>query len=478
MVDFALTEEQRMVQETAREFAQETVKPLAEEANEKDDPEDVFTTMKPAYEEAFELGFAFPYVPGEYGGGFQEEAIDHLTFAIAVEEVCAADPGFGCTLLVNTLGQLPVYMFGSDEQKERFLGETVEAMEEGNSDYIWGYVISEPPGKPGGTASFDAPGAYPTGQQLTAEYDEEAGEYVLNGEKFWPSNAGGWDLEGADKSVFLVRTDRDTGGKGGLSAIIVPRETEGIEYHYIDKIGQRTNQNMTIYCDNARVPEENLLAEGLGHYLVMKAFSWSGPIAAAAAVGCARAAFDYVMDWSKEYTAGASTPIYEFQAPGYMMFDAASKIEASRYLYWKMADYMDKQGVAGGIERHEDLNAGSVLAGSLAKVRATEVCRDVIYECMQVMGVNSIDESHPLNRIYQDAITLPLYDAGNVGIQRRKAWGVMGDEGFDSTLIMEDRGLKYKDSMVGWGTESGAPADYREERMDRVEPDTEEAGTD
>lgn len=448
MVTFELTEEQKEVQQTVRAFAQETVKPLAEEAHEKSTAREAFRTMKPAYEEAVEKGLAFPHIPEEYGG----QGIDHLTLSIAAEEICAADPGFGCILLVNGLGQLPVMMFGTDKQKERWLGETIEKIENGQTDYLWGYVISEAAGKPGGTANFDHPGEYPVGQQLVADYDEDAGEYVLNGTKYWPSSAGGWDLAGADHSMFVVRTDPEAGGKEGLSALIVPRETEGIEYNYIDKLGQRTNQNVEIVCDNAQVSEENLIAEGDGDVVINKAFSWSGPIAAAAAVGCARAAYEYVLDWAKTNTAGGADPIFHHQAVGYMLFDVQAKIEACRYLYWKAAHYMEEQGL-----KDNELHGGSILAGSTAKVFATETCLDAIYECMQVMGINAIDVDHPLNKIYQDASTLPLYDAGNVGVQRRKGWGVMGDDEYDPYLFMENEDIEFNKAMEGWGTEGTAP---------------------
>ena len=102
---------------------------------------------------------------------------------------------------------------------------------------------------------------------------------VLNGEKHWPCNAGGWDLRGADVNLCVVRTDRTPGGKEALSGVLVERDTPGIEYEVIDKIGHRTCQNVTMTFRDVRVPEENLLAQGDGDLLINRNFTWSGPIA-------------------------------------------------------------------------------------------------------------------------------------------------------------------------------------------------------
>ena len=97
------------------------------------------------------------------------------------------------------------------------------------------------------------------GECVTAEHDKGRGEYVLNGKKYWPCNAGGWDLKGADVNVVIVRTDPTKGGKEGLSAILVPRDAGGVSYEQpISKIGHRLCQNNAMTFENCRVPEENL----------------------------------------------------------------------------------------------------------------------------------------------------------------------------------------------------------------------------
>jgi len=434
MIDFEPTDLQQQLRKGAREFAQNTLKPLAEEADRKSDPQEAFETIKPAYEKATERGLTFGHIPQEYGG----MGVNHTTLMLVAEEIAAVDPGFASTLGVNALAQMPIKMFGDEDQKERWLKEPLEAISDGQYDYIAGYVVSEGPEQEyGGTANFDHPDEHPAGIGLTAEYDD--GDYVLNGRKYWPANAGGWDLEGADQNLFVVRTDKQKGGKKGLSALIVPNDVDGIEYNAIDKMGMKSNQNVEIACENARVPEENLLAEGEGDIIINQVFSWSGPLVGISAVGCARSAYEYVLDWSKSYTAGGTQPIFNHQAVGYELFDVATKIEASRYLCWKAGHYIDENGI----------NAGAALMGPMAKVYASETCFEAVYDCMRVMGVNSVDTQHPLGKIFRDTAITPLYDGGNIGMQRRKAWGVMSDSEYDPHMLVENRDLEFTEDMEG-----------------------------
>ena len=134
---------------------------------------------------------------------------------------------------------------------------------------------------------------------LAVTADLEGDHYVLNGRKYWPSNSGGWDLKGADINVVVARTDRFAGGKEGLSCIIVPRGTAGVTYGQpLDKMGQRVNQNNDMVLDNVHVPAENAFAIGNADLAINRDFTWSGPIAGVAAVGTARAAYEYVLNWS------------------------------------------------------------------------------------------------------------------------------------------------------------------------------------
>ncbi len=432
-IDFTLTPEQRALQQRAREFAQEILRPIVAEADAEPDPQKAFQMTKAAYVEAYKQGFAMGFIPKEYGGG----GVSNVDLQIVAEEICAVDPGFATILLVNGLALMPLVWYGTEEQKRKWL---TEATSDPTGEYLAGWVVSEPAGTPGGTANFDHPDPHPVGIGVTADYDPSRGEYVLNGRKYWPSSAGGWDLQGANVNTVIVRTDRTKGGKEGLGAILVPRGTPGVRYEVIDKIGHRLNQNCAVIFENCRVPEENAFAVGNGDLIISKAFTWSGPVAAIAAVGVARSAYEYVLNWAKTYTAGGDKPIIYHQVVGYMLADIAMKIEACRYFSWKAAHYLDMYDSEGHA------------IGAMAKVFCGELLFDAVFRCMQVMGVNALDKVHPVEKYLREAIVFPLYDAGNIGMQRRKIWGVMADPEFDPRAFVDCKPIAFKKSMEGLGT--------------------------
>lgn len=432
-IDFELTQEQRMLQKSARDFAQGVLAPHVAKADAEPDPQKAFAMMKEPYKEAYKLGFAMGFLPEKYGGG----GVSNVDLQLVAEEICAVDPGFACILLVNGLALQPVAWFGSEAQKKKWIGE---ATSDPTCEYLAAWTVSEPPGAPGGTANFDHSGEHPVGIGVTAVHDKANGEYVLNGRKFWPSNSGGWDLKGANVNTVLVRTDPSKGGKEGLGAVLVPRGTPGVTYEKpIDKIGHRLNQNNSIVYENCRVPEENAFAIGDGDLIISKDFTWSGPVAAIAAVAVARTAYEFALDWAKTYTAGGDKPIINHQAVGYLLTDIAMRIEACRAFSWKAAHYLDKYD-----------NEGHAI-GAMAKVFCGELMHDTVFKCMQVVGVAAIDKALPLEKCMREAVVFPLYDAGNVGMQRRKIWGVLADPDFDPRAFADGVGIPFKKSMEGYG---------------------------
>jgi nitroalkane oxidase len=436
-IDFTLTTAQRKLQQNAREFAVEILQPLVKAADEEPDTQKAFESLKGAYVECHKLGFATGFLPQRYGGG----GISNLDLQIVAEEITAVDPGFATVLLVNGLALMPLVWFGSEAQKRKWL---TEATGDPRGEYIAGWTVSEAAGTPGGTANFDSPAPYPAGIGLVASHDKGRGEYVLNGYKRWPCNAAGWDLKGANVNVCIVRTNTQEGGKSGLSAILVPRGTPGMGFEQpISKLGHRLCQNNGVIFTDCRVPEENIFALGDGDLVISKAFTWSGPVAAIAAVGVARSAYEYVLRWAKTYTAGGSLPIMNHQAVGYLLAEVAMKIEACRAFSWKAAHYLDQFDSEGHA------------VGAMAKVFCGETLFNAVFRVMQAMGVNALDKSHPVEKYLREAAVLPLYDAGNIGMQMRKIWGVMLDEEFDPRAIAETRPIVFKKSMEGAGTVVG-----------------------
>ena len=402
--------------------------PVVREADAEPDPLRAFQRTKEPYIVAYHAGIAFGMLPREYGGG----GLSNVDVIIAAEELCAVDPGFACTILVNGLGLMPVWYWGSEEQKDRFLRS---ATSDPSGEYIVGYAVSEPAGSPGGTANFDTPMPRPTGIGVVAKRDGD--EYILNGRKYWPCNVAGWDGKGANTSIVVVRTDPDKGGTEGLSAIMVDRGTAGISYKLISKVGHRLTPNAEIIFDNARVPAANLVEGTLGNgdLLINRNFAWSGPVAGIAAVGVARAAYEAALEWAKTYTAGGPRPIIHHQYPAYVLGDVAARIEACRYFCWKTAHYLDQHDYHGE------------LIGAMCKVHCTELLFDAVYKCMQVVGVNSADKQHMFEKYLREAAIFPIYDAGNFGMQRRRVHGVMADPSFNPRALMNDEYVEFTKDM-------------------------------
>jgi alkylation response protein AidB-like acyl-CoA dehydrogenase len=412
-IDFTLTQAQRRLQRIAREFSLDILAPLVRAADETSDTQQAFSLVKGAYLEAYKLGFATGFLPKKYGGG----GVSNLDLQVIAEEITAVDPGFATILLVNGLALMPLVWFGSEAQKRTWL---MRATSDPRGEYVAGWTVSEAAGSPGGTANFDGPGAAPAGITLTAIHDRANGEYVLNGAKRWPCNSAGWDMKGADVNVCVVRTAPKEGGSTGLSCALVPRGTKGVKYGTpISKIGHRLCQNNVITFEDCRIPEENVFAVGYGDLVINKAFTWSAPVAAIAAVGVARSAYEFALEWAKTHTGGGSVPIIEHQAVGYALAEVAMKIEACRAFAWKAAHYHDLH----------DSNGHAI--GPMAKVFCGETLFNAVFQAMKVVGVNALDKELPLERYLREATVFPLYDAGNMGMQMRKLWTVMKEPGFD-----------------------------------------------
>ncbi|MCA1457788.1 acyl-CoA/acyl-ACP dehydrogenase [Bradyrhizobium sp. BRP22] len=430
-IDFTMSAEQRKIQKMARDFAEGVLAPVIPAADKEPDPMLAYQKTKGAYVEAYKAGIAMAMLPKEYGGG----GLSCLDFVIAAEEICAVDPGFACTVLCNGLGLMPVSWYGSEEQKRRFIGA---ATSDPTGTYLSAWTAGEPPGGTGGTANFDSP-QVKAGIGLTAVRD---GDYfILNGKKKWSSSAG-WDGLGTNSQCCIIRTDTSVGGTQGLSAIVIERGTPGITWTFLDKEGHRTTSNALVVFKDAKVPVDNLLpgAKGNGDFVINRNFAWSGPVAAIAAVGVARAAYEDAMTFLKKNTAGSLTPIIRFQNAGYIMGDVAAKIESARYFSWRASDYLDKHS------QHAEL------IGAMCKINVTETMFECVYKCMQVVGVNSLSTEYKFGKYLREASVLPIYDGGNMGMQRRRVHGVMAHESFNPRAIMDDDFVEFEKTMEEIGT--------------------------
>ena len=222
--------------------------------------------------------------------------------------------------------------------------------------------------------------------------------------------------------------------------MLVERGTPGVEYQVIDKIGHRTCQNVTMTFHDVRVPAENLLAQGDGDLVINRNFTWSGPIAGIAAVGVARGAYEFALKWAKTFTGGGVAPIINHQAVGYLLAEIAAKIEAvpvhvleGRALHGhprqrRPRAQRDEQVV---LHRRSCSGWSSTACASSASTRWTG-------------GSGSRSR-------YRESIVFPLYDAGNLAMQRRRAWGVMADPGFTPDLFVDSEPFGFTKSMEGFG---------------------------
>ena len=202
-------------------------------------------------------------------------------------------------------------------------------------------------------------------------------------------------------------------------------------------MGHRLTPNSEIIFDNARVPAENLIegTKGNGDLLINRAFAWSGPVAGIAAVGVARAAYELALKWCKTYTSGGPRPIIHYQNAGYILGDVAARIEACRYFCWKAAHYLDQYDYHGE------------LIGAQCKIFCSELMFDSVYKCMQVVGVNSFDKQHLFEKYLREAACFPLYDAGNMGMQRRRVHGIIASPEFKPRALMDNEFVEFKKSM-------------------------------
>ena len=350
------------------------------------------------------------------------------------------DPGFGTTVLVNGLGLMPVWYYGTEEQKQRFIGT---ATADTSGEYIVGYAASEPPGSPGGTANFDAPAVDGAGMGVTATLDGDS--YVLNGRKYWPCNVGGWDNLGANVNLVVVRTDASHGGTSGLSAIMVERFTPGVTYHSISTSAQRSAPNCEILFDNARVPAGNMLegAKGNGDLLINRNFAWSGPVAGIGAVAVARAAYEDALRVGQDLHRGWSQADHQLPVPGLRPGRRRREDRGGPVL-------LLEDGPLPGPARLPRRDARGDVQGALH--------RDALRLCLQVHAGGRRQrrgQEAQFDRYLREAALLPLYDAGNFGMQRRRIHGVMADPSFNPRAVMDDEPIEFTKAMEGIDTIPG-----------------------
>ncbi len=369
-MNFMLTEEQKALQKKAREFAIREVLPVARKYDESE--EFPLPVIKKAWEEELlNLG-----IPKEYGGpGF-----GLLSSCIVVEEISSACPGIATSIFDNNLGAEPIVIGGNEEQKQRILTELV------NEFKLIAFATSEP------TMGSDV-----AGMKCMAQKDGD--EYILNGTKFWITN-GGY----ADYITVFATLDPEKKHKG-IAAFIVDTKSEGVKLgKHIPKLGQRSSNTVSVGLKDVRIPKENVLAKpGRGFVLAMQTFAHTRPAIGAFAVGCARSAMEYSIDYAQKREAFGRS-IGKYQVIQEKIANMYKDIEAARLLTYKAAWEADQ-----GMDNN--------LSSSIAKAFASDVAMNVTTEAVQIFGGYGYLRTYPVEKLFRDAKLYQIYE-GTSEIQR------------------------------------------------------------
>ena len=371
-VSFALTEEQKELRRLARTFAEREIRPHEAECDaEMRHPADLIA-------HAHSLGLMNLNVPEEYGGAGLG-AFDGL---LVGEELYWGCSGIGTSITANGLGAGPVLLFGSAEQKARWLPPLIE------QPILCSFALSEP-------------GAGSDVAALRSTAVPDGDEYVLNGSKTFITNAGH-----AEWAVVFAKTD-PAAGRRGMSAFVVEMSSPGvvIEKH-LEKMGQRATDTSAFALHDVRVPAENRLGEeGDGFKIAMATLDFTRPGTAIGAVGVAQAAYEHALEYAKERVT-FDLPIAMHQAVGFMVADMATEIQASRLLCWQAAWMLDQ-----GMGRE------ATLYSSFAKRFAADTAMKVTTDAVQVLGGYGYIKEYPVEKLMRDAKLFQIYE-GTSQIQR------------------------------------------------------------
>jgi butyryl-CoA dehydrogenase len=366
-MDYFFTEDQAMIKEMTRQIAEEKVVPVREELDDKEEfPWEIMKVL--AQSDLFGL-----FIPEEYGGLGK----GCLELCIAVEELSRACVGVSTTYAANALGTSPILLFGSEEQKKKYLPDIAAGKR------LVAFGLTE------ANAGSDAAGI-----QTTAKFD--GNEYVLNGTKQWITNGGE-----AEIYTIIAMTDKAKGARGA-SAFIVEKGTPGFNFGKKEKkMGIRASATRELVFDNCRIPKDNILSrEGIGFIITMRILDNSRTGVGAQGVGVAQGAFEEAVKFAKQRIQFGH-PVISFQAVQHMLADMATEIEAARALVYSVARYID----SGAKEITKE--------SAMAKVFATDMAMRVTTNAVQVMGGSGYMREYPVEKMMRDAKILQIYEGTN-----------------------------------------------------------------
>lgn len=356
-MDFELNDEQKALQRTVREFARQEIAPHSRALDESQEfPRKIMAA-------AGKLGLLGCLFPEEYGGA----GLSYVDYVTVIEEISAVDGALGLSVAAhNSLCSNHIFMFGSEEQKKRYLVPLARG------EKIGSWSLTEP------TAGSDAGGT-----RSTANLED--GAWVLNGAKTFATHGASGDI-----AVVFAVTDPGQ-GKKGISAFIIERGTQGFKTgKKEDKLGCRASDTAELVMEECRIPAENLLGQrGEGFVNALQILDGGRISIGALGVGMARGAYEAALAYSKERKQ-FNRPISSFQAIQWKLADMATEITAARLLVYRAADMKD---------RGEDVN----IAAAMAKLYSSEVAVRVANEAVQVHGGYGYTKDYPVEKFYRDA---------------------------------------------------------------------------
>ena len=358
-MNFDLTDEQKAIQSLCRDFAREEVAPRAQENDEKEQfPYDLVRKMA-------ELGLMGLPFPEEWGGA----GADTVSYALAVMEIARADASTAITLAAHvSLGASPFYLFGTKEQKERWLVPLARG------ERLWGFGLTEP------NAGSDA-------AALSTRAELLGGRWVINGTKAFITNSG-TDLTGGTTITALTGTDER--GRPEISNIIVPQDTPGFtRSKKYKKMGWKASDTRELSFVDAGVPEDHLLGpRGQGFRQFLKILDAGRISVAALSVGLAMGAYDEALKYAKERHAFGQA-ISKFQAIQFKLADMLTEIEHAKLMVLKAA-------------WEKDQGRDFALTASLAKLYSGELSNRVVNQSVQIHGGYGFMDEYPISRMYRD----------------------------------------------------------------------------
>ncbi|MBQ4179120.1 MAG: acyl-CoA dehydrogenase family protein [Elusimicrobia bacterium] len=380
-MNYFLSEEEQMIVDTARQIAQEKMKPVREKYDEEGTfPWDIVKELADA-------GLCGSYIPEKYGG-FGDGNIMNLV--LATEELCKVDGGVALCLAATALGTLPILIGGNEEQKQKYLPKIAAGT-------VAAFGLTEP------SAGSDA-----TGMKSVATKDAN-GDYILNGTKCFITNAG-------DAEVYTVfaKTNPSRGARG-ISAFILEKGMEGFSFGKKEnKMGIRASSTRELIFNNCKVPKENLLGkEGHGLMIAQATLDASRPGVAAQALGIAAGALEEAVAYSRTRVQFGQ-PISSFQAIQHMLAEMATKVEAARALLYSVARMIDDNNKKDPKDR-----VRTSKESAMAKLFASETAMQVTTDAVQIFGGYGYCKEYPVEKMMRDAKITTLYE-GTSQIQKNE----------------------------------------------------------